>query len=456
MRRLVATVVFGVAALAFSTGVSAQTVRVLIPGTAFTLEGRSGTMTDVAGGRAFRGNNFATLILRAPLRMPAAGVADPKMQRLVIHFRTSEPGPSLRSVELREGSSALFHVRTHIKGDYRASEVITPDLAANAWDWGKAPLTVSSQSVLRLEITFPGGYEGAINSGELVITDVAVDFRKPLVVSRDRITDMVTTDRVSEPRVTPPAPSPAPGPQSSAVIYALNGGGDLLWYRHDGRGDGTVRWAEQQGKKIAGDWDVKQVFAAGNGVIYVVTSAGDLLWNRHDGRADGSARWAEAESKIVGTRWDFEHLFSGGDGVIYAVTPAGELLWYRHDGQTDGSATWAAPEPRNVGRRWKYKHVFSGGNGVIYAVTDDNQLLWFRHDGWKDGSRRWAAAQGKTVGTGWDVRQVFSGGEGVIYAVMPNGDLVWNRHEGQGDGTPRWTVSHGSKVGQGWTFANVF
>jgi hypothetical protein len=458
VRGSVATVVFCLLALSFSTHVSAQTVRVTIPGTAFTIEGRGGTMEDAGSARRFRGDNFATLIVRAPLRIPAASVADPKMQRLVVHFRTSEAGPSLRSVELRQGSSAVFHINTHIKGDYRASEVITPDLAANAWDWGRAPLTVSAQSILRLEITFPGGFEGPVDSGEFVITGVALDFpRKPLVVSHDRVSDVVTDMRVTEPRVTPPAPPPAPVAQSSAVIYALTPGGDLLWYRHDGRGDGTFRWAEQQGKTVASGWDVKQVFAfAGNGVIYTVNSNGDLLWNRHEGRVDGSPRWAEPEGKVIATGWNFEHVFAGGGGVIYAVTSSGDLLWYRHDGQADGSATWAAAEGKLVGTGWNFKHVFSGGNGVIYAVTADNQLLWYRHDGWQDGSMRWAASQGKAVGSGWDVRQVFSDREGVIYAVMSNGDLLWNRHEGRGDGSFKWAAANGKKVGQGWIFAGVF
>jgi hypothetical protein len=45
-----------------------------------------------------------------------------------------------------------------------------------------------------------------------------------------------------------------------------------------------------------------------NGVIYAVATNGDLLWYRHDGYADGSVRWAA--SKKIGNGWNFKHLFS--------------------------------------------------------------------------------------------------------------------------------------------------
>ena len=48
---------------------------------------------------------------------------------------------------------------------------------------------------------------------------------------------------------------------SHGVIYVITDNGDLLWYRHDGRGDGTFRWASDEGKKVGNGWNVKQVFA---------------------------------------------------------------------------------------------------------------------------------------------------------------------------------------------------
>jgi hypothetical protein len=95
-----------------------------------------------------------------------------------------------------------------------------------------------------------------------------------------------------------------------------------------------------------GPWNFKQVFSGGEGVIYAVADNGDLLWYRHDGRGDGSSAWA-GEGRKVGSGWNFKQVFSGGEGVIYAVTDNGDLLWYRHDGRGDGSSAWAG-EGRKV------------------------------------------------------------------------------------------------------------
>jgi len=48
-----------------------------------------------------------------------------------------------------------------------------------------------------------------------------------------------------------------------------------------------------------------------DGVIYGVTTNGDLMWYRHDGRADGSFRWAAPQGKKVGIGWNMQHVFSG-------------------------------------------------------------------------------------------------------------------------------------------------
>ncbi len=95
--------------------------------------------------------------------------------------------------------------------------------------------------------------------------------------------------------------------QSKGIIYGVMNNGDLMWYRHDGRNDGSFKWATAAGKKVGNGWDVRQIFSGGDGVIYAVTNNGDLMWYRHDGRNDGSFRWAI--EKKVGNGWDFKHLF---------------------------------------------------------------------------------------------------------------------------------------------------
>jgi Tachylectin len=153
---------------------------------------------------------------------------------------------------------------------------------------------------------------------------------------------------------------------------------------------------------------ITHLFSGGDGVLYAVMNTGELLWYRHDGRGDGNFRWADNNGRKVGTGWNAKHVFSGGNGVIYAINDANDLLWFRHDGRSDGSFKWADNNARKVGTGWNMKQVFSGGYGVIYAINDNNDLLWFRHDGRSDGSFKWADNNARKVGTGWSTKHVFS------------------------------------------------
>jgi hypothetical protein len=271
-------------------------------------------------------------------------------------------------------------------------------------------------------------------------------------------------------------------PPTKGVIYGVSPDRRLLWYRHDGRDDGSFRWAASEAKTVGVGWNVKEVFPGDDGVVYVVTpvvkatlptgigpslggrpaSGGELLWYRHDGQADGAFKWAFSGGKKIGVGWGgFGRIFSGGGGVIYAVTETGDLMWYRHEGRSDGSFKWASPVGKKVGTGWgQFKQLFSGGGGVIYAVTGAGDLMWYRHDGRGDGAFKWASAEGKKVGTGWgSFTHVFSGGDDVIYAITATGDLMWYRHVGRNDGSFTWAFPEGRKVGVGWStgaFEKVF
>ena len=49
-------------------------------------------------------------------------------------------------------------------------------------------------------------------------------------------------------------------------------------------------------------------------------AAGDLYWYRHEGRSDGTANWANGGQHVqVGNGWNFQHVFAANDSVIYAV-----------------------------------------------------------------------------------------------------------------------------------------
>ncbi|MEA2231954.1 MAG: hypothetical protein QOD83_1770 [Solirubrobacteraceae bacterium] len=269
----------------------------------------------------------------------------------------------------------------------------------------------------------------------------------PRDVPKPAPTIIVVTVPVPAPTVAPPAtngPSAVPAAPIEGVIYAVNQAGELMWYRHGGREDGSLGWSGS--KKVGAGWGrFTNVFSGGSGVIYAIEPNGDLIWYRHAGRADGSMSWGA--TKKVGAGWgSFKGVFSGGHGVIYAIQANGDLIWYRHAGFEDG--TWSWLPTRKVGAGWAgFKRVFSGGDGVIYAIKPNGDLFWYRHLGREDGSMSWGAT--KKVGAGWaGFKDVFSGGDGVIYAVQPNGDLMWYRHLGREDGSMRW--SSPKKVGAGW------
>ncbi len=51
--------------------------------------------------------------------------------------------------------------------------------------------------------------------------------------------------------------------EADGIIYAITQNNDLMWYRHEGRNDGTFRWTFNEGKKVGNGWNVKHVFSGG-------------------------------------------------------------------------------------------------------------------------------------------------------------------------------------------------
>jgi hypothetical protein len=287
---------------------------------------------------------------------------------------------------------------------------------------------------------------------------------------------------------------PPAEPTVKGVIYAVQRaalepttgrtvGKHLLWFRHEGRDDGSMAWAPASGAQVGNGWaGFSSVFSAGDGVVYAIEESGldpvtgrrtggRLLWYRHAGWRDGAFDWAPNSGAIVASGWhDFSQTFAGDDGVVYAVRDNGDLLWMRHDGWHNGSAAWGNREGVKVGNGWgNFARIFPGDHGVIYAIEKRSldpvtgrrtggRLLWYRHDGRYDGSLTWAANSGAAVGRGWDsFSHVFSGGDGVIYAIRESGEMLWYRHEGRADGTIAWAQGSGEKpVGTGWQFLRVF
>jgi len=376
--------------------------KVTIPGTAFFIGDRSAParFTDRADGRYFQGKASGIIKLNARLNLPPQIAANPRMQRLVLHFRANYGDPSLRAVKLLNGTVTLLQIDKDLTGNFTSAEV----KSSNVWEW-PALVTVPAGSVVSLEVSVPGGFEGGFSHGVFVLNSIEIGYAAKIV----------RLGRVA-----------ATSPPSAAL---------------------SVASASPPSAALP---------AEAKGVIYGIDDDNNLLWYRHTGWTDGSFRWATDKGRTVGTGWNIPYIFPGDSGVIYTINNDGDLSWYRHTGCETGSFLWAAGSGNTVARGWHFKQVFSGGNGVIYAVTSTGDLLWYRHLGYYDGSLRWATPSGSRVGTGWNVNQVFSAGDGLIYAVGSNGDLLWHRHDGFRDGTVRWAFDHGKKVGTGWSLKQMF
>jgi sphingomyelin phosphodiesterase len=179
-------------------------------------------------------------------------------------------------------------------------------------------------------------------------------------------------------------------PAGGEALYALTPDGRLLWYRHDGYQDGSMRWTGPV--EVARGWQgYTHVFGMGEGVVYGVRADGTLHWHRHNESRNARSPASWAPSRVVGSGWNqFTHIFGGGDGVIYAIRLDGTLLWYRHDGYQDGSTRWQQGKP--VGTGWNgVKQVLGAGRGMIYVLTNENRLRYYVHTGWADGAPTWYA-----------------------------------------------------------------
>jgi N,N-dimethylformamidase len=237
-------------------------------------------------------------------------------------------------------------------------------------------------------------------------------------------------------------------------IYAVTGGGDMLYFRDEAR-DGTPRWANGGvGQKIGGEWGhFLHVFAGGDGIIYAVAPNGNLLYFRDEAR-NGTPRWANGGiGQRIGSGWNsFSKIFSGGGGVIYAVAPNGDLFYYKDEARS-GAVQWAFDGlGRKIHEGWdEFAHVLSGFGGVIYAITRAGRLVYFK-DKARDGTPRWAhKGKGKKLAEGWELyTTAFSGGDGVIYTATPDGFLFFYK-DATRNGKGKWASrSQGQLIGSGW------
>jgi hypothetical protein len=149
------------------------TVRTITPGSAFSAlrPAMPVEVANVADGRRFRGG-AGELILSGSIEIPPSAL--PKLQKLVVHFRTSE-GATLQSVKLQN----MGPIVTNVTGDFVTRERLEPKHIANAWVF---PLTdVHAPLIVQLSVSFSGGIDSIVDAGEFVLTGVVAEFaRKPL------------------------------------------------------------------------------------------------------------------------------------------------------------------------------------------------------------------------------------------------------------------------------------
>ncbi len=212
------------------------------------------------------------------------------------------------------------------------------------------------------------------------------------------------------------------------VLYAVGEDGQLVWFRDeldDGSNGpaGGRGWAPASGSEIGSGWDAfRTVVSGGGGVLYAIDGNGDLLWYRDELRdgtngPDGGRGWAPGSGSRIGSGWDaFRTVVSGGGGVLYAIDGNGNLLWYRDDlrngtNGAHGETGWAPGSGTPIGSGWgDFRTVVCGGaaDGILYAVTTSTDLLFYRDDA-RDGSNGphgqtgWAEHSGSEVGVGWSL-----------------------------------------------------
>jgi hypothetical protein len=442
-------------------------LRTVTPGTDFTPVNAMGLMANVPGGRAFmeKNENIQSFLVTGTLQLPNTGQQTYKLTRLIVHFRTDQYGASLLSVELRGFSDKIWRGEVNTKGDFTARESLKSPI--NAWNFADTGPTLGGKTTILIGVGFPGGFEGGASKDKFFLSSVVAEFRGTASSSDTRGPGSQTFPRVTPTPATPPAPAgPAPPPKpplptnlpdSHGVIYAVTNDNKLLWNRHDGRGDGSVRWADDHGLTVGSGWAFNTIVGAADGVIYGVQDNGDLVWYRHDGHGNGEWKWADSNAKVVNSGFQGAKLATGPDGVLYAQKANGDLLWFRHLGYRDGSDSWGdSRQGKVVATNWHYVHIFSGGAGILYAIDRAGNLIRFLHEGVFDGSSKWMDPAGRQIATGWRYHAAFSSGDGILYALTQDHRLLWFWDQGRHDDIVKWASEEGSVVGTGWDVKTVF
>lgn len=194
---------------------------------------------------------------------------------------------------------------------------------------------------------------------------------------------------------------------NSATVFTINTQGELTVFTLT---FGSANPTLGPGTVIGTDWNAfAHVTYAGNGVFYAVDGDGNLLWYRYLGVSGNVAVWADSGSgAVIGTGWqDFPLVFASA-GDVYASTDDGSLLWYQYSDPTSDAGTWSADSGATVGSGWDTVLTATAdaglpGNGhvLIHTVGQDGDVHFYDHLDAGVGGDTWSQDSGTAVLTGW-------------------------------------------------------
>jgi hypothetical protein len=269
-----------------------------VPASSFSLEKRSqGKLTPIPGGSV-----WIQAITRDPLFVVATfppGAGRFEVTHVIVHFHSDKrTGGSLASVQLHDSQSGdVLNATTGDSGKFVRS-VSGPSTYTQQIPPRTPPKTIGAGAFIRLGVDSALGFEGGLGEAfDLVAVEVfyknaafklppASTSVNPNSPGPVRATVPPTAPSIPSAPPAPPTPSIPNVPHSKAVIYIINDAHELLWYRHDGRADGSFQWAAKEGSRVGIGWNFRTVIGTGDGVMYAINREGDLIWYRHDGAGE--------------------------------------------------------------------------------------------------------------------------------------------------------------------------
>lgn len=221
------------------------------------------------------------------------------------------------------------------------------------------------------------------------------------------------------------------------VLYAIDGGGNLLYYRLDAGGKFGASGELGKGFQV-----FRHITAGDDGDLFGVHENGGLYYYRFD-----SAMKFQNWGHRIGEGWALKHVVAGGTAggyrIVFGVGADDKLRSYRF--ATNGSGTPVFHDETEIGQGWGFEKLFSGGHGRLYAIDKKGDLLRFDYD-----LANPAGATPHKLGSGWNnYKKVFAGSDGAIYGLAAD-DQLWFYRDTLGGG-----VAGREYIGLGFGFPHM-